>query len=69
MKGAPQSHEAKESVEHQPAPLSLLHLSIPQTLPVADGNHAVMETVTALPPPAAAVVMATGEPVQVGMML
>lgn len=64
MKGAPQSHEAKESVEHQPAPLSLLHLSIPQTLPAADGNHAAMETVTALPPPAAAVVMATGEPVQ-----
>ncbi|KTG01519.1 hypothetical protein cypCar_00027672 [Cyprinus carpio] len=54
LKGAPRSHEAKES-----APLSLLHLSIPQTLPAA------METVTALPPPAAAVVMATGEPLQV----
>ncbi|XP_042590677.1 myc-associated zinc finger protein-like isoform X3 [Cyprinus carpio] len=54
LKGAPRSHEAKES-----APLSLLHLSIPQTLPAA------METVTALPPPAAVVVMATGEPLQV----
>ncbi|XP_043086932.1 myc-associated zinc finger protein [Puntigrus tetrazona] len=64
MKGAPQSHEAKDGSEHQPAPLSLLHLSIPPALSAADGNHAVMETVTALPPPPAAVVMATGEPVQ-----
>ncbi|XP_016368848.1 myc-associated zinc finger protein [Sinocyclocheilus rhinocerous] len=87
MKGGSQSQEAvaKESVERQTVPLSLLHLSIPQqqtqTLPAPavlppphtqvlatqDGNNVAMEsmasTVTALPPPAA-VVMATGEPVQ-----
>ncbi|XP_073684741.1 myc-associated zinc finger protein [Garra rufa] len=85
MKAGAQSQEAvaKESVERQAVPLSLLQLSIPQqqtqthtplllqshaqVLAVTDGNDVAMEsvasTVTALPPPAA-VVMATGEPVQ-----
>uniref|UniRef100_A0A672NWI5 Si:ch211-166g5.4 n=1 Tax=Sinocyclocheilus grahami TaxID=75366 RepID=A0A672NWI5_SINGR len=59
----------QQQTQTLPAP-AVLHPPHTQVLATQDGNNVAMEsvasTVTALPPPAA-VVMATGEPVQVGI--